>query len=127
MEILYFYRSTVQAKMSSQTFALTKVAASTWGDTLNQARQVYTAVACPAMTKGTALWHSPKGTRTKGLGTAAKLATLQNKCLRSTTGAYRATNIKVLEAESGVILWISTSTKQWWEKELSKDVMKSFV
>ena len=31
-----------------------------------------------------------------------KLVILQKKCLQSITGAYKATNIKVLEAESGV-------------------------
>lgn len=39
----------IQAKMVTQTIALTKVAASTWGATLNKARQVYSAVVRPAM------------------------------------------------------------------------------
>ena len=39
----------------------------------------------------------------KGPGPAVKLTTLQNKCLQLITGAYKATNIKVLEAEAGVI------------------------
>ena len=39
----------------------------------------------------------------KGLGLAAKLTTLQNKCLQSITEAYKAINIKVLEAKAGVI------------------------
>lgn len=73
------------------------------GATSNKARQVYAAVVCLEMTYGAVVWHSPKGTRTKGLGPAAKLTTLQNKSLRSITGAYRATNVKVLEAESGLI------------------------
>ena len=92
-----------QAKMTAQTMALTKVATSTWGATLNKARQVYTAVVRPAMTYGATIWHTPKDTKTKGLGPVAKLLPLQNKCLRSITGAYKATNTKVLEAESGVI------------------------
>lgn len=53
------------------------------------------------MTYRAAVWHSSKRARIKGLGPAAKLITLQNKCLRSITGAYRNTNTKVLEAESG--------------------------
>lgn len=56
------------------------------------------------MTYRAAVWHSPKETRTKGLGPVAKFTTLQNKCLRTITGAYRVTNIKVLEVEAGVVL-----------------------
>ena len=79
-----------EAKMATQSLALTKVAASTWGATLNKARQVYTAVVRPSMTYGATVWHSPSSPP------AAKLATLQNKCLRAITGAYRATKIKSL-------------------------------
>ena len=93
----------IQTKMSTQSMALTKVATSTWGATLNKARQVYTAVVRPAMTHGASVWHLPKDSRKKGTGSVAKLVTLQNKCLSSITGAYKATNIEVLEAESGVI------------------------
>lgn len=83
---------------------LTKIATSTWGATLNKARQVYTAVVRPAMTYGAPVWHLPKEPRKKRTGLVASLATLlQNKCLRSITGAYKATNIEVLEAESAVI------------------------
>lgn len=87
----------------TQALALTRVAASTWGATLNKARQVYTAVVRPAMTYGASVWHSPKDTRTRGLGPATKLLPLQNKCLRAITGTYKATNTKVLETESGII------------------------
>lgn len=44
-----------------------------------------------------------QGIQQKDLGPAAKLIPLQNKCQRSITGAYRATSVKVLKAESGVI------------------------
>ena len=54
------------------------------------------------MIYGATVWHSPK-TSEKCTGPIAKLATLQNKCLRSITGAYKATNIEVLEAELGVV------------------------
>ena len=67
---------------------------------MNNARQVYTAAVRPAVTHGAAIWHTPKETRSKGLGPAAKVMTIQNKCLRA---AYKATNIKVLEAEAVVM------------------------
>ena len=89
--------------MATQTMALTKVTTSTWGATLNKARQVYTVIVWPAMTYKAVVWHSPKRSKIKGLGPAAKLTTLQNKCLQSITGAYKATNTQVLEAEAGVI------------------------
>lgn len=89
--------------MASQSLALTKIAASTWEATLNKARQVYTAVVRPAMTYGAPISHTPKEPNRKSVGPIAKLVTLQNKCLRSITGAYKATNTKVLEAESGVV------------------------
>ena len=47
--------------------------------------------------------NGTRGTRNKTLGPAAKLTTLQNKCLRSIIRAYKATNIKVLEAQAGVL------------------------
>lgn len=84
--------------MTSQTMAPTKVAASTWGATLNNARQVYTAAVRPAITYEAAIQRTPKRTRMKGLGPAAKVMTIQNKRL---CAAYKAINIKVLEAEAG--------------------------
>lgn len=62
-----------------------------------------TAVVRPAMAYGASVWYSPKETRVKCLGPAAKLITLHRKCLRSITEAYKATNVKVLEAEAGVM------------------------
>ena len=44
-----------------------------------------------------------KDTRIKRLGPAVKLNTLQNKCFRSSTGAYEATNEIFLKAEAGVM------------------------
>ena len=87
-----------------QSLALTKIATSTWGATLNKARQVYTAVIRPAMIYGASIWHMPsEPNERKGAGLITKLITLQNKCLRSITRAYKATNIRILEAEAGVI------------------------
>ena len=93
----------VQAKMAAQTMAFTKVTTSIWGATLNKARQVYTAVVWPTITYGAVVWYSPKRSRIKGPRSAAKLTTLQNKCLQLITKAYKTTNIQVLEAEAGVI------------------------
>lgn len=65
------------AKMASQSLALTKIAASTWGATLNKARQVYTAVVRPTMTYGASIWHMPREPNRKSVGPIAKLITLE--------------------------------------------------
>ena len=97
------YIKEIQSKMVAQSMALTKVAASIWGATLSKAWQVYTAVVYLAMSYGATIWHTPRKIKMKGPGPAAKLTTLQNKCLQSITRAYKARNIKVLEAKAGVI------------------------
>lgn len=56
-----------------------------------------TAVVRSAMTYGSALWHAPTGI--KG-DVTNKLAVVQNKCLRLVAGAYKATPIDVLHAET---------------------------
>lgn len=84
----------VQAKMTTQKLALTKVAASTWGASLNKARHVYTAVVRPAMAYSSPVLYSPKEIRGRGTAPVAKLTILQKRCLRAITGAYKATNTK---------------------------------
>lgn len=84
---------------------MTKIATSTWGAMLNNAKQVYTALVWSAMTYGASIWHIPsEPNKGKKAGLIAKLITLQNKCLGSITEAYKTTNIRVLEAEAGIIL-----------------------
>ena len=93
----------LQEKASKQIGALTRVTASTWGASFIRARQVYTAVVRPALTYGAAIWHTPTKNQSRtAQGVAAKLRTIQNKCLRTVTGAYRATPISTLEVEAYV-------------------------
>ncbi len=92
----------VKAKMTSQCLALTMTAASTWGATLNKARQVYSSVVRPAMTYAATAWHAPKGLREAKQTHIKKLDSIQNGCLRRVLGAYRATATRVVEAETGV-------------------------
>ena len=88
-----------QEKMTSQSLALTKISASTWGASFAKARQVYTSVVRPAMTYGSAVWHTPKEIK-KNKATMSKLSVMQNKCLRTVAGAFKATPVEVLEAET---------------------------
>ena len=88
----------IQEKMTKQTMALTKISTSTWGATLKRARRVYIAVVRPAMTYGSTVWHTPKEIKKSTISN--KLTIIQNKCLRAITGAFKATPVAVLEAES---------------------------
>ena len=57
----------------------------------------------PALTYGAAIWHTPtKSQSNTGQGVAAKLGKIQNKCLRTVTGAYKATPTRTLEVEAYV-------------------------
>lgn len=91
-------------KLRSQTRALTCLSASTWGLPLIQARLVYKMVVLPALAHGALAWHQPG--RSAGASTprglATKLKPRQNDCLRSITGAYKATPISTMEAETNV-------------------------
>ena len=92
-------RKIQEKKMTKQSRALTKISTSTWGATLLKARQVYTAVVRPAMTYGSTIWHMPKEIQKSNVITN-KLAVIQNKRLRNIAGAFKATPIAVLEAET---------------------------
>lgn len=82
--------------MIKQSMALTKFSTATWDATFSKARQVYTAVVCPAMTYGSTVWQMPKDTK----NSTKKLSFVQNRCLRTVAGAFKATPILVLEAET---------------------------
>ena len=88
-----------QKKMVKQSMALTKISTSTWGATFTKARQVYSAVVRPVMTYGSTVWHMPKEVK-KSKTSTSKLSVMQNNCLRTIAGAFKATPIPVLEAET---------------------------
>ena len=91
-----------KAKMIPQCRELLMTAASTWGATLNNARQVYSAVVRPAMTYAAATWHTPKGLQRAHEKYMKQLEVIQNGCLRKVLRAFKTTNTRVLEAESGI-------------------------
>ena len=92
----------VKAKMAAQELSLSIVAASTWGATLNKAKQVYSAVVRPAMTYAAAVWHSPRALRGATRAHVRSLGVIQNRCIRRVLGAYKATSVRELEVESGI-------------------------
>jgi len=90
----------LNAKFATQQFALTRIAASTWGCSLARAREVYTKVIRNALAYGASAWHTPSEDKPRGI--ARSLLTAQSSCLRVVAGAYRATPIRSLEVETHI-------------------------
>ena len=77
---------------------------STWGATFAKARQIYAAVVRLVLAYAYPVCFSlgdERGTRNRLI---YPLQTVQNKCLRTITGAYRTTNIQVLEHGASIAL-----------------------
>ena len=91
----------VHQKLKTQQFALTKLAASTWGCSLARAREIYTKVIRSLITYGASAFHTPSKNN-KPRGIARNLASAQSRCLRVVAGAYRATPVRSLETETYV-------------------------
>src|SRR5277367_5061195 len=86
--------------------ALGQVVTSTWEASFCTARQVYTAVVRLVMTYRAFAWFTPADSQTRAgqlRGPVKKLQVLQNKCLCTVSGAFRATLIKNLEVETFVL------------------------
>ena len=93
----------VKTKLETQIFALTKLAASTWGCSLARAREIYTKVIRSAIAYGASAFHKPADPqKKKPRGIAKELLTAQSNCLRVVAGAYRATPVRSLETETWV-------------------------
>ena len=96
----------IKRKTTTQTNALLRTTASTWGATFASARQIYSAVIRPALFYGSAAWHLPPppgqeaAASRAAKGIAAKLTGIQNRCLRVVSGAYKAAPIAALETET---------------------------
>ena len=83
--------------MATQVYTLDRIAGSTWGASLQRARQVYTAVVRSAIGYGASEWH-----RQISKNRAKALNDVQTECLRKFTGAFKATAAAVLETEAYV-------------------------
>lgn len=90
------------AKAASHMASITRLTKSTWGATFAKARQIYAAVVRPVLAYGCPVWFSPGDERANRNRLIYPLQTVQNKCLRTITGAYRTTKVQVLEHEASV-------------------------
>lgn len=107
----------VRIKMTTQCLTLSITATSTYGITLNRARRVYNAIVKLVMIYAAAIWHNSEGTQEATKTPRKQLGTIQNKCLRQISEAYKAISVRELEAEQGSTrcrsswTWQSSSTK----------------
>jgi hypothetical protein len=92
----------VQNKLKTQDFALSRIAAKTWGPSLAKAREVYSKCIRAAIAFGASTYHKPTEPGGKPQGIARELGKAQNNSLRIVTGAYKATPIRHLETETWV-------------------------
>jgi exonuclease III len=96
------HKEAVNKKLRTQEFALSRIAAKTWGPGLIRAREVYTKCIRSAIAYGASSFHTPTPVGGKPRGIATSLTKAQNRSLRIVAGAYKATPIRSLETETWV-------------------------
>ncbi len=92
----------IKSKLATQTNVLSRLTASTWGASLRVSRQLYTAVVHLAITTGCPSWWAPPSTPFFRTGMGEELQKIENCCLRTVSGAYKATPVRSLQAEVGI-------------------------
>jgi hypothetical protein len=92
----------IKSKLATQTNILSRLTASTWGASLRVSRLLYTAVVRPAITTGCPAWWAPPSTPFFRKGMGEELLKIENRCLRTISGAYKATPVLSLQAEVGI-------------------------
>jgi hypothetical protein len=90
------------AKAASHMASITRLTKSTWGAPFAKARQIYAPVVRLVLAYGCPVWFSLGDERANRNRLIYLLQTVQNKCLRTITGAYKTTNVQVLEHEASV-------------------------
>ena len=90
------------AKAASHMASITRLTKSTWGATFAKARQIYAAIVRLVLAYRCPVWFSLGDERANPNRLVYPLQTVQNKCLRTITGAYKTTNVQVLEHEGSV-------------------------
>jgi hypothetical protein len=90
------------AKAASHMASITRLTKSTWGATFAKARQIYAAVVRSVLAYRCPVWFSLGDERANRNRLIYPLQTVQNKYLRTITGAYKTTNVQVLEHEASI-------------------------
>ena len=94
----------VEKKLRTQSYALSRIVAKTWGMGLAKAREVYTKCIRSALAYGASSFHIPTdvGGEPAKKGITKALGKAQNKSLRIVAGAFKSTPIRNLETETWV-------------------------
>jgi hypothetical protein len=92
----------IKSKLAIQTNVLSRLTASTWSASLLILRLLYTAVMRPAITTSCPTWWAPPSSQFFPKGLRDKLQRVENRCLRTFSGAYKATPVRSLQAEVGI-------------------------
>ena len=94
----------MERKLRTQDYALSRIAAKTWGPNLARAREVYTKCIRSAIAYGASSYHQPTapGGASKPRGPAKALSKAQNRSLRIVVGAYKTAPTRCLETEAWV-------------------------
>ena len=95
------HRAQVILKLRTQKYALSCIAAKTWGPSLLRSLAVYKAVIRSVICYAASVVTTPNCTSDRGKATERALAKEQNDCLRRVTGAYKSTPITALETLTG--------------------------
>ena len=98
------YLRAVERKLTTQSYALSRIAAKTWGLGLAKAREVYSKCIRSALAYGASSFHIPtkKGAGPATRGITKALGKAQNNSLRIVAGAFESTPIRNLETETWV-------------------------
>ncbi|EAQ82861.1 hypothetical protein CHGG_11113 [Chaetomium globosum CBS 148.51] len=112
----------VEKKLRTQSYALSRIVAKTWGMGLAKAREVYTKCIRSALAYGASSFHIPTdvGGEPAKKGITKALGKAQNKSLRIVAGAFKSTPIRNLETETWVPpldLVVEEAWKARWLKE----------
>lgn len=94
--------NSIKSRYESQLLAFGRITRSTWGASFRQARLIYSAVLRPTISYASNIWYSPRAVGLTTKATDKTLETMQNRGLRSVTGAYKAVGGPTLEKESGI-------------------------
>ena len=92
------HRAHITNRLRTQKFALSCIAAKTWGPALLRALTVYKAVIRSVITYAASAITSPAAVVDRGKAMERALAKEQNDCLRRVTGAYKSTPTKTMES-----------------------------
>ena len=87
-------------KLKTQDFALSRIAAKTWGPSLAKVREVYSKCIRSAIAYGASSYHTLTPIGGKPTSPAKTLAKAQNRSLRIVAGAYKSTLTRCLETET---------------------------